>query len=122
MARPSTFLVIFLVAFNLMGGIMMSQGIAPMLGLDSTVGENSEVDSAINETREVNTGTSLGDTLFGMYNTLARGVGAIFQFIFPGLNMLRRAGVPLYLTNTLGTLFSFVIAFDVMSYIRGWGL
>lgn len=122
MARPSTTFVIFLVAVNLMAGLMMAQGIDTMLGLDATVGESDELERATNETRSVNTGTSLGDTLFGMYNTLARGVGAIFQFVFPGLNMLYRAGVPLYITNLLGTVFSFVIAFDVLSYIRGWGL
>lgn len=122
MARPSTFIVIFLVAFNLIAGVMIAQDVDSMLGLDATVGESDQLETAQNETQSVNTGTSLGDTLFGMYNTLARGAGAIFQFIFPGLNMLYRAGVPLYITNLLGTVFSFVIAFDVLSYIRGWGL
>lgn len=122
MARPSTVIVVFMVSMNAFAGIMMAQGIDSMLGLDTTVGEDSEFDQAADDADTVNTGSSLGDTLFGMYNTLANGVGAIYDVIYPGLRMMERAGVPGYLTGLLGNLFTFIIFFDVASYVRGWGL
>ena len=122
MARPTTVLVIFFVSFNLLAGMMMAQGIDEMLGVDTEVGEHEEVEEAQNETDEVNTGTSLGDTLFGMYNTLARGAGQIYQIVFAGPVMLERAGVPGYLTKFMAGIMAFVVAFDVMSFVRGFNL
>lgn len=119
MARPTTVLVIFLISINLIAGIVTAQGIDAMLGIDATVGGDSAVDSATSSTKDISTGSSVGDTLFGMYNVLASGVSDVYGSIYPALNMLDRAGVAGYIVyGILGNMFTFVIFFDVVLFLR----
>lgn len=123
MARPVTALVIFFLAFNLFAGMLMATGVDSMIGIDAQVGGDKAVEQVEKDSNEVRTGTSLGNTLFGMYNVLAGGLSDIFTVIFPGLKMLERAGTPTWITGGfLGPLFSFAIAVDFVSFLRGWGL
>jgi hypothetical protein len=119
MARPTTVLVIFLVSLNLVAGIVTAQGIDTLIGVDATVGEDQAIDNAASSTKNVSTGNSIGDTLFGMYNVLATGVSNVYGTIYPALNMLDRAGVAGYIVyGILGNLFTFVIFFDVALFLR----
>lgn len=123
MARPVTTLVIFFVAFNLFAGMLMTTGVAGMLGLNAQVGEDSAVNQRVENSKDVSSGSSTGSTLFGMYNVLATQIGGFFNVIFPGLRMLNRAGVPSYITSGfLGPMFSVMIGIGVMSFLRGWDL
>jgi hypothetical protein len=120
MARPVTTLVIFFVAFNLFAGMLASTGVAATLGIDANVG-GDEVNDDFEE--DVDTGSPTQSTLFGMYNALTGQVADIFAAVFPGLQMLNRAGVPGYITfGFLGPLFSAMIVIAVLSFLRGWGL
>ena len=119
MARPTTVLVIFLIAMNLFAGVVVSQGVDTMLGIDATVGEDQAIDNAASSTKSVSTGTGVGETLFGMYNVLASGVSDVYGAIYPALNMLDRAGVPGYIVyGLLGNMFTFVIFFDIVLFLR----
>lgn len=123
MARPVTTLVIFFIAFNLFATMLMATGVAGMLGLDANVGGDSAVNDRVGDSDGVETGSSTGSTLFGMYNVLSQQVGGFFAVVFPGLNMLNRAGVPSYITSGfLGPLFSIMITIGIMSFLRGWDL
>lgn len=123
MARPVTTLVVFFIAFNLFAGMLMGTGVAATLGIDANVGGDEAVDSAVKNSKDVSTGTSLGSTLFGMYNVLASGLSDVTDTIFPGLLMLERSGVPTWITHGfLAPLFSFTIFIDFVSFLRGWGL
>lgn len=122
MARPTTVLVIFFISFNLLAGMMMAQGIDTMLGIDTEVGTDDRIEEANEETERVNTGSSLGDTLFGMYNTLANGIGTIYDVVFAGPVLLERAGIPGYIAKFMAGVFTFVVAIDVASFIRGFNL
>lgn len=114
-------LVVFFVAFNLFATVLLSTGAAAALHLDADVGGDETVDQA--QDSEVDSGTSTGSTLFGMYNVLTEQVGQFFHSIMPGLQMLNRAGVPSYITGgILGPLFSVIIFVDLVSFLRGWGL
>lgn len=115
--------MVFFISLNLLAGIFMSTGVAAMLNLDANVGGDEAVDKQVNSADEVSSGTSTGSTLFGMYNVLSSQVGAFYNVIFPGINMLGRAGVPGYITHgLLGNLFSIMIFIDIVSFLRGWGL
>jgi len=124
MARPVTTLVIFFVAFNLFAGMLMSTGVAATLGLDANVGGDDAVDKRTGEMSEdVTSGPGGGSTLFGMYNVLSNQISGFFGLIFPGLNMLNRAGVPGFITyGFLAPLFSLMSAIGVVSFLRGWDL
>jgi len=125
MARPVTTLVIFFFAFNLFAGMLLTTGVAGTLGVDANVGEDQEFNETKNDAKDVSTGTSTGSTLFGMYNVLSSQLGknGIFGTIFPGLRMLRRAGVPAFITEGfLGPLFSVMMAIGMISFLRGWDL
>lgn len=123
MARPTTLLVVFFLSFNLFAGMLMATGVDGVLGIDANVGEDDEVQNLEDQTDDVSTGNGLGATLFAMYNALAGAIGSVFNFIFPGLLMLERAGVPSYITaGFMGPIFSVLIAFDVVSFLRGYNL
>lgn len=122
MARPVTLLVVFFLGANLFMGMLGAAGMGSMLGITTEVGGDENV-SEITSKDQVNTGAPTGSTLFGMYNVLTGQITNIFHFIFPGLAMLHRAGVPSMITaGFLAPLFSVLIVFDVISFIRGWGL
>ncbi len=123
MAKPVTLLVVFFVSLNLFAGVMMSTGVAGMLGLDATVGEDDAVNKRVQNGQNVTSGTSTGGTLFGMYNVLSQQVGGFYNVIYPGLHMLERAGVPTYITDDiLGNVFSIMIFISVVSFLRGYNL
>lgn len=117
-------LVIFFVCFNLFAGMMQVTGAAAAIGLDgeSEVGGDDATRQLQNNTDKTPTGSGAGETLFGLYNVLTSFVNGIFEFIFPGVAMLRRAGVPSYITGMLSTIFSLLIAIDIVSFFRGWHL
>jgi hypothetical protein len=122
MARPVTQLVVFFVALNLFAGVLMSTGVAAMIGIDASVGGNDAVDERTGKTN-VDTGTGQGDTLFGLRNVIGGQVASLFGVIFPGLEMLRRAGVPgVLIGGFLGPLFSVMLTIGLLSFFRGWDL
>jgi hypothetical protein len=123
MARPLTTLVVFFFAMNLFAGVLVSTGVAGVIGIDAQVGEDDKFDQEINQRENVSTGTEGGGTLFPMYNVLGDQLGGLYDTIYPGLNMMERAGVPDYITDDiLGNLFSILTFIGIVSFIRGWGL
>lgn len=128
MARPVTLLVVFFITFNLFAGMLTATGTDAMLGLDAEVGGDKAVGDAAQRSENVSTGTSLGNTLFGMYNVLANGLSSVFDVIFPGLAMLRAAGVPAWIAGGQGTvgflppLFTVIMFIGFVSFLRGWDL
>lgn len=123
MARPITMLVIFFLCFNLFAGMLMATGAVGAIGLGSTsVGGDGATEDLRGETDSVPTGSGAGQTLFGLYNVLTSFVSGVFSYIFPGVAMLERAGVPGYITGMLNTVFSVLIAIDVVAFFRGWDL
>jgi len=121
MARPVTLAVVFFLSLNLFAGALMSTGAAATLGIDAEVGGDearSELDS---QTDEAPTGSPSDGTLFGLYNVVGGFLSSIYDFIFPGLNMLERAGVPSFITDDiLGNLFSLLIVIDIAAFVRGY--
>lgn len=123
MARPSTVLVIFILAINSSAILMMGTGTAQMIGVDASVDMPSDtLEDAKAEAGETSTGSSIGGTLFGMYNALVSSLGVILDLVVAGPAMLARAGVPTFITNFLSAIFLFVISFDVISFLRGFSL
>jgi len=120
MPRPSTVLVIFVVALNVFALAMVGMGVDSTMGLDNQLNPSNDVPTDRNQ--DLDTGSGAGGTLFGMYNVLSQQAEGVFSAIFPAIEMFRRAGVPSELTSAFGGLMSFVIFFDVLSFIRGWDL
>jgi len=124
MARPMVTMAVFLLAFSLFGQMLMSTGVAATIGIDTNVGAEettSEVTAAANESTE--TGSSTGDTLFGLYNVLSVQIGDILNILNPGMTMLENAGVPDPIVNSLLQPLATVIkAIGIISFLRGWDL
>jgi len=118
-----TLVIVFFVALNLLSQAAISAGVASAIGLDATVGSNEAVDSQVQNAQNIDTGTSTGDTLFGSQNVLAAQLADVFGVIFPGLDMLDRAGTPDWIVGVvLGPLFSFLGIFYFASFVRGYSL
>lgn len=122
MARPVTTLVVFFLCFNLWAGIVTGTGVDSALGLNAETGGDGERESLQEAVNEVPSGSGAGDTLFGLYNVLTRFIDTMFGFLMPGLDMLNTAGVPIEYTDALQNLFVVLIAIDIVSFFRGWGL
>jgi len=117
-----TTLVVFFVAFNLFAGVMVSTGVADMLGMDASVGEDSAVDG-VADGQDLDTGSATDGTLFGSNNVIGAQLTNIFGVVFPGLRMLERAGTPNFITGAiLGPLFSLFTVFSVASFVRGYSV
>lgn len=121
MGRLITAVVIFFLAMNLFAQMFISTGVAATVGLDANVGGGDIRENAEN-LEEVSSGTESGNTLFGLYNVLSIQLGDFFSSIYPGLNMLGRAGVPYFIINFLGTMFSALIGIAGISFLRGYDL
>lgn len=123
MARPVTTLVVFFLAFQLFALMLASTGAAAAIGLDVTIGEQAATQQLTAQTNDVPTGSPTGGTLFGMYNVLGGFMSSVYSYVFPGLRMLNRVGVPLYITDRfLGDIFTLLIAIDIAAYVRGYDL
>jgi len=117
-----TTLVVFFVSFNLFAGVMVSTGVADMLGMDATVGEDDAV-SDVAGGQDLDTGSATDGTLFGSNNVIGAQLTKLFGVVFPGLRMLERAGVPSFLTGALlGPLFSLFTVFSIASFVRGYSV
>lgn len=136
MGRPLTKVVLFFLAMNLFAGAMVGMGVDETIGLDTRIGEScpsneptqEQIDKyesckLISDASETETGTGQGSTLFGMYNTLSRGVNSLYEYVFPGLAMLDQAGLLHEEIKTmLEVIFTFLIGIAILSYARGWDL
>lgn len=123
MARPVTALVVFFLAFQLFAVMLSGTGVAATIGLDVTIGEQAATDSLTSTTDEVPTGSPTGGTLFGLYNVVGSFMSSVYDYVFPGLRMLNRAGVPAYITDRfLGDIFTVLIAIDIAAFVRGYEL
>lgn len=127
MARPVTLLVVFFLALNLFAGVLISTGAADTLGIDAEVGGDEQREDVVNDTATdangeggLPTGSPTSGTLFGLYNVVGGFLAGIFNYIFPGLRMLGRAGVPDSIISMLGSLFSVLMAIDVAAFVRGY--
>lgn len=122
MTRPSTYIVIFLVAMHAFAGLVAASGADEVMGIDSSGVESDELADEAQEMQDTNP-SNTGGTLFGLIaTTLSDTLFGVFSAISPGLEMLARAGVPRAYLNMFGLLTSTVIGFDILSYLRGWGL
>jgi hypothetical protein len=121
MARPVTLAVVFFLALNLFSGVLIGTGAADTLGISAEVGGDQATDELEQKSGDgIPTGSPSDGTLFGLYNVIGGFLGGIFEYVFPGLNMLGRAGVPDYITGMLGTIFSLLITIDIAAFVRGY--
>lgn len=107
----------------------MDTGAAATLGIDAEVGEDDELREL--EERSTGdeddngglpTGSPSDGTLFGLYNVVGGFLSSAFTFIFPGLRMLGRLGVPEAIINMLGTVFTILTTLAVASFVRGYDI
>lgn len=117
MAKPVTVLVVFFVALNLFAGTLAATGVDQTLGLDASTGGDSAVDERTSNDN-VSGGTGTGETLTNLRNVLSNQFASLIGIIFPGLAMLNRAGVPQFITNLLGGMFSVMTTIAVIRFFR----
>jgi len=121
MSRPVTLLVVFFLSLNLFAGVLVSTGAAATLGINAEVGGDAKTEELNQTTDEAPTGSPSDGTLFGLYNVIGGFLSTIYDYVFPGLDMLERAGVPSFITDDiLGNLFSLLIVIDIAAFVRGY--
>lgn len=124
MARPVTLLVVFFLSLNLFAGVLVSTGAAATLGISAEVGGDESTDQLTGEqTGNLTTGSPSDGTLFGLYNVVGSQIAGIYDFLFPGLVMLKTAGVPAFITDLiLAPLFGLLITIDLAAIVRGYDI
>lgn len=107
---------------NLMSGIVVGMEIDQAFGVDADIGGDQALSNLENSVSDVPTGTGAGETLFGLYNVLTSFVNVIFTYLMPGLSMLETMGVDSEIIDAMRVLFTILIAVDLVSFFKGWGL
>lgn len=120
--RLSVQILLFLVFFNAGAEMIIQAGVAEDLGIDPHVQEPDEIQSAKSQADDFETGSGFGDTLFGMYNAVAGTVEVFLNGIFPGLAMIKQAGVPAWFGNFLFSGAALYSALDLIGFLRSGGL
>lgn len=121
MAKASVYIVIFLISFNAGGVMLQSTGVADELGLNADPGSTDELEQAEQQGENFDVGGGAGQTLFGLYASLAGVLETIFNAVMPGAAMLKRAGVPDFYVNFAFAFAAMIPVFDVASYLRSGG-
>lgn len=122
MTRVTTILVVFFLAFNGFALMLTGTGAAQAMGLSGQEHvANEDAASNLNQTASggVPSGDGAGATLFGLFNVATSFVMDFFGFIFPGIGMMRSAGVPDYITGFISTIATVIIAFEGVSFFAG---
>lgn len=114
-------LVVFFMGMNVFAGMLITSGAAADIGLEGQVyvGGDENVDTASDELDSVSSGDETGNTLFGMYNVLARTLGELRAVAFGGPQMLANAGVPTVITGPLTMIIGVVYGVGVLKFLRG---
>jgi hypothetical protein len=120
MTRVTTVLVIFFLAFNGIAFMLTSTGAAAAMGLggQANVGGDDATTSLQGTADEgVPSGDGAGATLFGLFNVVTSFMMNIFGYIFPGIGMMRAAGVPDYITGFISSMAVVIIPLEGASFL-----
>lgn len=114
-------LVVFFLSMNLFSGMLISTGAAADIGLGQSpeVGGDDEAETSEGAVEEIVTGVPTGETLFGMYNVLARTVGQLRTIVLGGPAMLNAAGVPGFITLPMESMMAVVYGIGIIKLLRG---
>lgn len=123
--RVSVYIVMFLVFFN--GGALMLQstGAADWMGIDPAEGNDEQIKNATEAAKNPNPGRGIGETLFGMYNSLAGTLETVFNTVMPGAAMLKaviHSDAGDAFINYIFTAAPIIVGLDTIAFFRGWDL
>lgn len=116
--RPSTQFTLFFVLFNAIAGLFIFSGAAATLGINAETGNPQQFEEITSKT-EVQTGSAVGDTLFGMYNALGRQVGTILYSVTPGFTMLKLFLPDAWVDYVLQPVALLIVTVDILGFMRG---
>lgn len=121
MAKASVYIVIFLISTNAGAAMLQSQGITDDLGVGVCVSQADELDRAQDQADEYGAGSGVGDTLFGLYASLAGVLETVFNAVMPAGAMLKCNGAPDFIINFGFTVLAMIPMFNVISFLRSGG-
>lgn len=119
MSMRSVNLVIILFLLNASAGLMVASGYAADIGIDLDPGADDELDKANETAQNIQTGSSIGETLFGALAAAAKTVTTIFTVIFIAPLMFNNLGVPTWLTAFVFAPMYIIVGIDVLQVLTG---
>lgn len=120
--RTSIQLLIFLLLFNAWGGLMQEYHIDDHLGINAETGDAGELTNATREAQNIQTGSAIGGTLLGFYNSLLQTVEGMVTGLQPGVQLLVNVAPPGIVQDFIiwaATALPIIIAADILAYARG---
>jgi len=121
MPKASVYIALFLISVNAAAGMLQVTGVAADLGIGVQDEAPEELEQAQQETDQFGPGGGGGQTLFGLYASLAQTVDGFVNAVAPAAAMAKNAGVPAFYAN-FGFAFLLTIpALDVISFLRSGG-
>lgn len=119
--RITVQILLVFVFMNAFAGMLQTTGVADDLNVNPQPGGDEKLDQINNETENFESGGGGGETLFGLYNTLAGVLDAIVDTL-PALAMMKNAGAPDFIVNYGFAGYSIITGLDIAGYIRSGGL
>lgn len=92
-------LTVLLLFLNATPGLLMASGTAADIGISPDVGGDESAKQVDESASQVEATGGFGQTLFGLYTTVASAVSGIVNFVTAGPTMLTNAGLPGWLVG-----------------------
>lgn len=121
MPRASVYIALFLISVNAAAGMLQVTGVAGDLGVGVQSSQQQELEQAQQEAQRFGPGGGAGQTLFGLYASLAKTVTGIVEAVSPAASMAINAGVPAFYANFVFAFLLVIPTLDVIAFLRSGG-
>lgn len=119
MTRTSMNLVVILFLLNASAGLLVASGFAADIGIDLDPGADDELDTANETAQSIQTGSSIGETLFGALAAAGKTATTIFSVIFIAPLMFENLGVPTWITAFVFAPMYIIVGYDILNILTG---
>lgn len=116
--KLSIMIVIFFIGFNAFVGFLSTTGYWNAVGVDASVNEPEELETAREEARNVRTGGGGLETLFGLWSLLAGFISTFHDALLPGMALLQDVGVPVEMIGLVDSTVAFLAGRDLIDFLR----
>jgi hypothetical protein len=117
--RISFQLVLVLVLLNSAAGVLVASGVAGDMGIQPNPGGDEKVAQANQSASSVDAGGGFGDTLFGLFISIAKAFEGVSNVVFFGPAMLTNLGIPSWATGMFSAVTTLIVGADAAYLLTG---
>lgn len=118
--RKTTLIVVYMAFMDATAIALEESGFAQAAGIDTGITAGGALENAAEAAGQISAGGGLGSTLFGLYNSIAGGLQALFEGATAAPQMIMAAGAPWWATvGFFGTPILLFVGLDIAYALTG---